>query len=244
MRLVQTLVVLALLSAGTLAQTPPAPKPSASGKCQQTPSGDATAARSTSCTPAPATPQSAGERFPYPGEAPAPSTGQAPASTPGTAAPATPQPQPTGTAGQFPYPGDSSSSSSSSSSSASGDSSSSSSAAGGSDTPGTDETATRPSPRRKLPKVERLQSDEDRAAEDLTVAKFYQQSGNLQAAYLRTKDAVKLQPDDPETHFALAEVAKRLNRKEEASAEYTAYLKLEPDGDRASAAQKALSGLR
>ena len=89
-----------------------------------------------------------------------------------------------------------------------------------------------------------MQTDEDREAEDLTVAKFYRQTGNLQAAYLRSKDAVTMQPDDPEAHFALADAAQRLNKREEAAAEYNAYLKLDPEGDRVKSAQRALSALK
>lgn len=98
--------------------------------------------------------------------------------------------------------------------------------------------------RRKLPKPERMQTDEDREAEDLSVAKFYRQAGNLQAAYLRSKDAVAMQPDDPEAHFALADAAQHLDKREEAAAEYNAYLKLDPDGDRVKSARKALSALK
>ncbi len=76
----------------------------------------------------------------------------------------------------------------------------------------------------------------------MTVAKFYQQSGNLQAAYLRAKDAVKVQPADAETHFVLAGVLQKMRRQEEAAAEFEAYLKLDPDGEHAKAAQKAIGG--
>jgi Tfp pilus assembly protein PilF len=83
-------------------------------------------------------------------------------------------------------------------------------------------------------------SDDERVDEDLSVAHFYQQSGNLMGAYLRTKDAVKTEPDEPDSHLALAEVAQKMGKKDEAIAEYTAYLKLDPDGDGAKAAKKAL----
>lgn len=96
--------------------------------------------------------------------------------------------------------------------------------------------------RRKLPKPERIQSDEDRATEDMTVAKFYQQTGNLQAAYLRARDAVKMQPADAETHFVLAGVLEKMRRREEAVAEFEAYLKLDPDGEHGKAARKAIAG--
>ncbi len=100
------------------------------------------------------------------------------------------------------------------------------------------------SARRKLPKVKRLQSDEDRESEDLTVAQYYRQSGNLQAAYLRARDAVTLQPGDPDAHLALADIAQHMKKKDEAVAEYKTYLKLEPDGDRVKAVEKALLELK
>ena len=88
------------------------------------------------------------------------------------------------------------------------------------------------------------QSDEERAAEDLRVSKFYEQSGNLNAAYLRAKDAVQFQPNDPDMHYALARVAQKMNKREEAIAEFKTYLKLNPDGLDIKKAQKALDQLQ
>ncbi len=90
----------------------------------------------------------------------------------------------------------------------------------------------------------KVQTDTQRVDEDLSVAKFYGQSGNAMGAYLRAKDAVKTQPDYPEAHFVLGEAAKRLNKKDEAAAEFTEYLKLAPDGEKAKAAEKALAEIR
>ena len=98
--------------------------------------------------------------------------------------------------------------------------------------------------RRKLPKVTKLQSDDDREAEDLEVAKFYLDAGNPMAAYLRSKDAVKLKPDDAEAHFSLAEAAAKLKKRDEAVAEFQAYLKIEPDGGHVKAVQRSLAQLR
>jgi len=97
---------------------------------------------------------------------------------------------------------------------------------------------------RRVLKVVKPQSDEARVDEDLSVAKFYGQSGNYMGAYLRAKDAVKTQPDYPEGHFALGEAAKRLKKKDEAAAEFREYLKLSPDGEKAKAAEKALAELQ
>jgi Tetratricopeptide repeat len=89
----------------------------------------------------------------------------------------------------------------------------------------------------------KLQSDDEREAEDLDVAHFYTQTGDLQGAYLRTQDAVKIAPDDPDAHFALAEIARKLDKREEAIAEYNTCLKLDPDPNEAGAARKAVARL-
>ena len=68
---------------------------------------------------------------------------------------------------------------------------------------------------------------------------YYFTTGNFLASYLRAQDAVKTIADDPEAHFALAEAAQRLKKNDEAIAEYGAYLKLEPQGDKAKSALKS-----
>jgi hypothetical protein len=94
--------------------------------------------------------------------------------------------------------------------------------------------------RKKLPKVS-PETPESRAAEDVSVAEFYQNAGNYAAAYLRAKDAVQYQPDDPYTHFTLAEAARKLGKTEEAKGEYAAVLKLDPIPKQLKATQKALA---
>ena len=98
--------------------------------------------------------------------------------------------------------------------------------------------------RRKLPKVQNLQSDDDREMEDLTVGKFYLDSGNLEAAYLRSQDAVKLAPSDPDAHFLLARVAEKLKKNEQAAAEFSALLKLDASSEQIKTAKKALAKLQ
>ena len=98
--------------------------------------------------------------------------------------------------------------------------------------------------RRKLPKVERLQSDEDRESEDLDIAKYYLSAGNPMASYLRAKDALKIKPTDPDAHFALAQAAQKLKKHDEAVSEFKAYLQLEPDGDHVKAVRQSLAELR
>ena len=90
----------------------------------------------------------------------------------------------------------------------------------------------------------KLQSAEEREAEDLDVAHFYIDQGDLAGAYLRGKDAVKTMPDDPEAHFLLAEIAAKLNKREEAIAEYNSCLKLDPDEKQAKDSRKALTRLQ
>jgi Tfp pilus assembly protein PilF len=119
-------------------------------------------------------------------------------------------------------------------------SSSSSSSSGSGDTP---DTPTPTPTRRRLPKVKNLQTPDERVDEDINVAKFYLNRGNFNAAYLRSKDAVKTEPDYAETHFSLAQAAQKMNKSDEAKAEYNAYLKLSPGGDNARAAHKALEEL-
>lgn len=235
----RALMATLLLSAASWAQTAPPQNPP-SAPCptpNQTPAPGQTAKP---CTPpAPATGKSAAEEFPFPGQPPKPTNPNPPNSpAPGTT--------PADAASQHPFPtqpppklpGDDSSSSSSSSSS---------------DDPTTPPDATPDangnmpegtSVHRKLPKVKRVQTDDERVDEDLSVARFYLRDENYQGAYLRAKDAVTVQPDYSATHFALAEIAQKMKKKDEAIAEYQAYLKLDPDGEKAKAAKKALADLQ
>jgi len=216
----------------TTPQNPPAaPCPAPS----QTP--DQTAKPCTPATPA-AKKSSPAVQFPFPGETTKPA--------PPTNAPDSPSPTttPSDAATQHPFPtepppklpGDESGSSSSSSDD---------SAAPPDATP--DANGNMPegtSVHRRLPKVKRVQTDDERVDEDLTVAKFYMRDENYQGAYLRAKDAATIQPDYSATHFALAEIAQKMKKKDEAIAEYQTYLKLDPEGEKAKAAKKALADLQ
>jgi Tfp pilus assembly protein PilF len=95
--------------------------------------------------------------------------------------------------------------------------------------------------RRRLPKAEDMGAREE---EDIRVAKYYHSTGNYLGAYMRAKDAIKIDPEDPEAHYALAINAEKLSKKDEARDGYTVYLKLEPDGRDAKAAKQALADLR
>lgn len=195
---------------------------------------------------------SASERFPFPGEPAVPMPSGSSSNAPEAPTPAV---KDHSTADQHPFPGAAppmpGSDSSSSSSSSSSDSSSSADEPSENPTPDAarsplDEKGDNPraSVRRKLPKVEKLQSDEERATEDLEIAQFYEDKGDLNAAYLRARDAVKFQPSDPEAHFVLGHLAEKLHKRDEAIAAYNAYLQLEPDGQKIKQARKALAQLQ
>jgi hypothetical protein len=245
-----------LLSASCLAQTAPTqnPPPPPCPPANQT--TDKTSAQTAKpCTPpAPAAkkPSSAAEQFPFPGESPKPKTSPD-APTPSTTAPDSPDPAtktstPSDAAAQHPFPtqpppklpGD--------------DSSSSSSSTGDDPNPApTDDPTVKGDPsnppegtsvHRKLPKVKRVQTDDERVDEDLSVAKFYMNDENYQGAYLRAKDAVDVQPDYSAAHFALAEILQKMKKKDDAIAEFQTYLKLDPEGEKAKAAKKALAELQ
>jgi hypothetical protein len=139
--------------------------------------------------------------------------------------------------------------SSSSSSSDSGSNPDSAAPADSSDAPGPkgqydDDESSAPKLNEKHKRTPPTQTDTARVDEDLSIAKYYGQTGNKMGAYLRAKDAVKIQPEYPEAHYILGEAARRLGKNDEALAEFTTYLKLSPDGERAKAAEKALDGLR
>jgi hypothetical protein len=213
------------VSAASIAQTPstqnPPPAP-----CPPPPNqtSDQTAKP---CPPPDAKKPSTADEHPFPGDVPkstTPPNSPVPTVTPAEAAAQHPfptQPPPK-------LPGDESSSSSSSSSS----DDPSATPAGDTPTPGGD------------PPVKRVQSDDERVDEDLSVSKFYLHDENYEGAYLRAKDAVQIQPEYSATHFALAQVLQKMKKNDEAIAEYKTYLKLDPDGEKAKDAKKALADLQ
>ena len=189
------------------------------------------------CPPPAAKKPSIADEHPFPGDAPKSAT---PPNSP------TPTVTPAEASAQHPFPtqpppklpGDDSSSSSSSS----GDDPSASQP-GDTPPPGGDPPEGT-SVHRKLPKVKRVQSDDERVDEDLSVSKFYLRDENYEGAYLRAKDAVQIQPEYSATHFALAQVLQKMKKNDEAIAEYKTYLKLDPDGEKAKDAKKALADLQ
>ncbi|HEX4577653.1 MAG TPA: tetratricopeptide repeat protein [Edaphobacter sp.] len=246
----RALQVAFLLSTTCLAQTTPtqnppaAPCPAPNQTPAKTPAQTPDPANKP-CSPTPSAKKStAAEQFPFPGEpskpkdpppdSPSPTTKPSPTTTTPSDA-ATQHPFPTQPPPKLP-----------------GDDSSSSSSSSGDDTPVPPDTTPDAngnppegtSVHRKLPKVKRVQTDDERVDEDLSVAKFYLRDENYQGAYLRAKDAVSIQPDYSAAHFALAEIAQKMKKKDEAIAEYQTYLNLDPDGEKAKAAKKALADLK
>jgi hypothetical protein len=257
------LLAAAIIAAGpalAAAQTSTQPTaPASSAPCSVVPQAD-------SCGSKPAEKKSTTDKFPFPGESTtSPQSGTGPSLSGAPQAPDAPAaPLNPGVPAdkKFPFPGESGapakpnaagSSSSSSSSSADGEPNPAD-AAGSPDTSGrpelqdTGSEGQRTQPGRHIlhrvnPPGTKLQSPEERAAEDLNVARFYMDSGDLAGAYSRSQDAVKLQPDDPEAHFALAEAAAKLNKRDEAIEHYQQCLKLDPIDKQAKAARKALARL-
>jgi hypothetical protein len=236
----RALLAVLALSSGAFAQTTPAQPPPA--PCPATGASQNQSASQTPpppCAPPASDSQkpSAAEQFPFPGEPAKPAAAPdspAPSDSKGSAAdehpfPTTPAPR---------LPGDDSSSSSSSSSSS--DSDNPSDAAPSPKDEGTEGTSVH----RKLPKPKKVQTDDERVDEDITVAKFYMNDENFAGAYLRAKDAVKVQPDYSLAHFTLAQVAQKMKKKDEAIAEFQTYLKLDPNGEKMKDAEKALAELK
>ena len=218
------------------AQNPPASQsPQANCTTKDAQGNPVTDSKCATPTPA-APPPSAAQQFPYPGE-----------TTPSAANPNVPLPnagglKDAGSSGSSSKGDDSSSSSSSSSNSSSSSSSSDLNGLGpdpDSKSPLDDPPPEPKKPRRKLPAVPK-QSPTERVDEDLKVAQFYADDGNYRAAYLRSKDAVSFADDDPNTHFSLAEFARKLGKLDEAVKEYKRCLALDPIPKQKKASQEAL----
>jgi tetratricopeptide (TPR) repeat protein len=81
------------------------------------------------------------------------------------------------------------------------------------------------------------------SSEDVAIGKMYMQSDNYRGAYIRFKEALNLNPENPDAAFGVAESARKLNQTQEAIENYKLCLDLDPDGPRAKAARKALASL-
>src|SRR5579875_2555740 len=180
---------------------------SAQGSGQNSQSNAQSRPCAASATPESA-PKSAAEQFPFPGE---PGQPEAPAA----ASPAPNAPVPSA-ASQHPFPGEP----------PAADSGAGSSSSSSSDDDNYNPNAPLPSTLKKQPSpFTKVQTPDQRVDEDLRVASFYMDNDNLPGAYLRAKDAVKTEPDYSETHYMLAQVLQKMKKKDEATAEYKAYLK-------------------
>jgi hypothetical protein len=94
-------------------------------------------------------------------------------------------------------------------------------------------------PRKKLPPVAE-QTPSQRADEDLSVYEFYMNDRNFRGAYARATDAVTNAADDPNAHFALAEVARKLGMLDVALTEYKKTLGLDPVPKQKKASELAI----
>ncbi len=89
----------------------------------------------------------------------------------------------------------------------------------------------------------RVKLEENRVNDDVKVGRFYLRDGNLNGAETRFKDALQHDPDDPEAHFAMAELLLRQKRSDEAAAQLRRYLELAPDDEHTKDAKKMLAKL-
>jgi Tfp pilus assembly protein PilF len=88
------------------------------------------------------------------------------------------------------------------------------------------------------------QTPDQREAEDVRVAQYYLSTSNFNAAYLRAKDAVRIDATDPDAFVALGDAARRLGKLDEAQKSYEKALKLDPFPKTRKAAEKALAEMR
>lgn len=85
--------------------------------------------------------------------------------------------------------------------------------------------------------------DPKMASQDVKIGNFYLQKGDFKGAYARFLEATRVDPDNADAVFELAEAAKGLNHKQEAIDNYQIYLSAVPDGNKAKTARKALAEL-
>ena len=250
-------------AAGCLAADPQSPPAVGPAPCSVAPQPEPCGSK-----PGASAKPSAAEKFPFPGEVigaspSAPAAGTSPPNlsgvpdAPDTSGTPSAPPGKQDASKAFPFPGDvskpgpdtnepgtSSSSSSNSEDDATGADAGANPALQDKGSEGNAATPGRHLLHRLNPVGTKLQSVDEREAEDLDVAHTYLGVGNLQGAYLRTQDAVKTAPDDPDAHFALAEIAQKLEKRDEAITEYNACLKLDPPEKEAKDARKALARLK
>lgn len=89
----------------------------------------------------------------------------------------------------------------------------------------------------------RVKLEQNRVYDDVKVGRFYLRDGNLSGAEARFRDALQHDPDDPEAHFAMAELLLKQKRSGEAAAQLKRYLELAPEDDHTKDAKKMLTKL-
>ncbi len=83
-----------------------------------------------------------------------------------------------------------------------------------------------------------------KAAKDIEVGDFYFKKMNYRGAESRYREALLYKENDAVATFRLAVCLEKLNKPDEASKEYTAYLKILPHGPQAGDAEKAIQRLK
>jgi tetratricopeptide (TPR) repeat protein len=85
--------------------------------------------------------------------------------------------------------------------------------------------------------------DPHRAAKDVEVGDFYFKQRNYRAAISRYREALLYKPNDAIATFSLADALEKSGNLQEAAQNYRAYLKILPNGPKATDAHKALQRL-
>jgi tetratricopeptide (TPR) repeat protein len=83
-----------------------------------------------------------------------------------------------------------------------------------------------------------------KAAKDIEVGDFYFKRKNYRAAEDRYREALYYKDNDAIATYHLAECLEKLDRPEEAQAQYESYLNILPHGPEAENAKKAIERLK
>jgi tetratricopeptide (TPR) repeat protein len=83
-----------------------------------------------------------------------------------------------------------------------------------------------------------------KAAKDVEIGDYYFKRKNYRAAESRYREALLYKDNDAIATFRLAVSLEKLERPDEARAEYESYLKILPHGPQAEEAQRAISRLK
>lgn len=89
----------------------------------------------------------------------------------------------------------------------------------------------------------RVKLEKSRVTDDVKVGRFYLRDGDLAGAEARFKDALQHDPEDPDAHFAMAELLLKQKRNVDAAAQLKRYLELAPDDEHTKDAKKMLAKL-